>query len=1081
MTSAPYLRYPHLHEDLITFTAANDVWLAPAAGGRAWRLTRDAAPVKQPRITPDGAQVAFISTKDGHSEVYAVSIDSGAMRRLTYWGSDRTQIAGFAPDGRLLVATNAGETHRHQVVRVLDLDGQWERLQLGSAWAVAYSPSGRIALSTPSIRPIAHWKRYRGGTAAKLWVDAAGKGHWEQLLAEETAGLEDPLWLGDKLVFTSDRAATFPKKTHEQANLWVLDKPGAKRAKPPKQLTFQDGSTGYVRDATTDGKRITWHSRGEIWVKDSLDAQPRRLEVTLPGADPAPVQLRATENLDALVPDQGADASLVSWRGKTFWLTHREGPARALAADSSVRTREPVLLGSTGQAAAATDAEGEDSLEIYTLDGTAQPQRLLTGELGRILHLASDREGQRLAVVSHDGWIRLISLNQKRRDGGLKATVTDVTRSAEGEPQEISFSPDGRYLVWAHPTMWGQKTMYRIMLLDTASGAEPVPVTSGKFRDFSPTFTEDGKYLAFLSSRTFDPSYDDHSFDLFFTGTIRPWLIPLAADQPPPFGPSAEGWRLSEDKKNDDDAPPASPDFAAEDAEQRMVPLPVPSDSYTGLKAAKGGLLWIKQAAETGELGSRRHGASGEEATDQLIRWDFSQRKASSIVDKLDDYAVSGDRARILVRHKDAVTVQPATKKVEEEDAEKVTVDLSRLRFTLDQPAEWVQMFWETHRLMGQQFWRKDMDGVDWAAVGDTWRPVVEKVRSHDDLTDLLWEMVGELNTSHAYVIPQGTTAGEDRRLGLLGADISPAEDGWRIDRILPADSSDPEAHSPLLAAGVGAAPGDLITAVDGAEVDPVFGPTRHLVGSAGKPVQLTLKRAGTSRGVVVIPLASEAALRYQDWVRSRREYVTAKTGGRLGYVHVPDMQVVGWAQLHRDLHHASRAEGVLADMRYNAGGHTSQLVIAKLAQQVVAWNMVRDTETPMPYPESATRGPVVLLANEYSGSDGDIVNAVAQAIGLGPVIGVRTWGGVIGIDGRFSLIDGTSVTQPKYSFWIQGKDWGVENYGVEPDIEVVHDPGQLFRENDPQLDRAIEEAFARLKQTPSAAPPELPDPKVRS
>ncbi|GFZ87983.1 S41 family peptidase [Nesterenkonia alkaliphila] len=1082
MSSAPYLRYPHLHEDLITFTAADDVWLAPAAGGRAWRLTRDAAPVRQPRITPDGAQVAFVSTKDGHSEVYAVSIDSGEVRRLTYWGNDRTHLLGFAPDGRLLVATNAGEAHRHQVIRALTLQGRWERLQLGSASGVAYSADGSIALTTPYIRPNAHWKRYRGGTAPKLWLDPKGKGSWEQLLPEDTAGIVDPMWIGSALLFVSDRAASFPKKAQEQANLWILEKPGAKKPKPPKQLTFQDEATGYVRDATTDGERITWHSRGEIWIKDSLQAAPRRLEVTLPGTAPAPLSLKPTENLEALVPDHTGDASLVSWRGKTFWLTHREGPARALAAESGVRTREPVLLGGTDKAAAASDAQGEDSLEIYTLDGSAAPQRVLTGELGRVLHLVSDPAGTRLAVVSHDGWIRLVSLTWTGRKATLEATVTEVTRSTEGEPQELSFSPDGRYLVWAHPTMWGQKTMYRIMLLDTAGTSGPVPVTSGRFHDFSPAFTADGKHLAFLSSRTFDPSYDDHSFDLFFTGTVRPWLIPLAASQPPPFGPSAEGWRLSEDKesKDNDDAAPASPDFTAEGAEERIVPFPVPSGAYTDLRAVKGGLVWIKEATESGELGSRRHGAPGEQPADQLIRWDFSQRKTSTVVEKLDDYAVSGDGSRLVVRHQDAVTVQPSAKQVEDDDPERVSVDLSRLRFTVDQAEEWRQMFSETHRLMGQQFWREDMDGVDWSAVGKTWRPVVDKVRSHDDLTDLLWEMVGELNTSHAYVIPQGASPGEERQLGLLGADLSAAEAGWRIDRILPGDSSDPEACSPLLAAGVDAQPGDLITAVDGQPVDPVFGPAKHLVGAAGKPVQLTLQRAGESRGVVVVPLASEAPLRYQDWVRSRREYVADKTAGRLGYLHVPDMQVAGWAQLHRDLHHAARGEGVLADMRYNGGGHTSQLVIAKLAQQVVAWNVVRHTKTAMPYPESAPRGPVVLLANEYSGSDGDIVNAVAQAIELGPVVGVRTWGGVVGIDGRFDLIDGTAVTQPKYSFWIHGKDWGVENYGVDPDIEVIHDPGQLFRAEDPQLDRAIEEALTRLQQSPAAAAPALPEPKVR-
>ncbi|WP_300344036.1 S41 family peptidase [Nesterenkonia sp.] len=607
-----------------------------------------------------------------------------------------------------------------------------------------------------------------------------------------------------------------------------------------------------------------------------------------------------------------------------------------------------------------------------------------------------------------------------------------------------------------------------------------------------------------LSSRTFDPAYDEHSFDHYFTGSVRPWLIPLAASQPPPFGPSAEGWPLSggaaeaaagkaaagdehsgqsTTPASDADSapgeqPPRSPDVDPE-AEQRLVPFPVASDAYRDLRAARGGVLWVKESRDEGELGSRRAQASGEKTPDQLIRWDFESRKSLTLAQKVTSYAVCSSGERVVVRHEDSVTVVPAVRTVEEDDAERVTVDLSRLRLQVDPAAEWRQMFAETHRLMAQQYWREDMDGVDWDAVGRRWRPVVEKVRCHSDLTDLLWEMVGELNTSHAYVLPQGEAPGAERALGLLGADLSSCDHGWRIDRILPGDSSDPKARSPLLAAGVGAREGDVITAVDGHPVDPVSGPAKHLVGAAEKPVELTLRREGAERRVVVVPVADEAPLRYQDWVRSRRDYVAAASGGRLGYVHVPDMQSTGWAQLHRDLHKASRAEGIIADMRFNGGGHTSQLVIEKLAQRVVAWNTVRHQPQALPYPESARRGPVVLVANEYSGSDGDIVNAVAQTLDIGPVVGVRTWGGVIGIDGRFDLVDGTRVTQPKYSYWIGRYGWGVENHGVDPDIEVIHDPGQLFTEEDPQLDRAVAEALRGLERTPAAAAPDLPAPRV--
>lgn len=1093
-----YLRYPHLHGDLITFTAADDVWLAPADGGRAWRLTRDAASVRSPRISPDGAQVAFISTRDDHPEVYAATIDTGEVRRLTFWGAAKTAILGWAPDHRLLVATHAVEAvSREQVIHAVSLSGETERLTYGSAGGIDISESGAVALTTPPTRPAGHWKRYRGGVAGQLWLsvdDAEGPGTagpWQRLLPEEPAGLLDPMWVQGRLVISSDRAATFPEKTREQANLWIFDSDGPlDAAAEPRQLTFQGEETGYVRDPTTDGTRITWHSRGEVHVLDALDAQPRRLEVTLPGSAPSPLPLKPTENLDALIPDPTGDASAVSWRGMTFWLTHREGPARALAADSGTRTREPEVLGRTSRVAIVTDAEGEDALEIHAVDGTAPAQRVLTGQLGRVLHTASDPEGGRLAVISHDGWLRLVTFSEV--DDQLHAEVREIHRSEYGEMNDPSFSPDGRYLLWSAPTVI-ESQIHRIMIADTSTATEPTALTGGAFHDTSPAFTPDGKHIAFLSTRTLDPHYDDHEFNLSFVGSVRPWLIPISAAERAPFGPSAEGWPASTGGNDSGaDSVPASPDLDAEHAEQRILPFPVPSAKYRDLRSAKGGVLWIREAEETGELGTRRSSVSGDKPADQLIRWDFAARKTTTLVEKLDSYSVSGDGSRLVVRAGETVTAVPATRKVEkDDDAESVTLDLSRLRFTVDRPAEWAQMFEETCRLMRQQYWREDMDGVDWDAVVDRWRPVVAAVRSHDDLVDVLWETVGELNTSHAYVMPPENEAGSATKLGLLGVDLEPTgEDGWRITRILPSESSEPEARSPLRAAGVDAREGDLITAVDGHPVDPVTGPNAHLSGSAGKPVELTLWQAESSGGaavegagvrrVVVVPLAGEEDLRYQDWVRSRREYVARVSEGRLGYVHVPDMGSTGWAQLHRDLRLAADREGIIADVRYNRGGHTSQMVIQRLSKQLVAWATARGEVAAQAYPFAAPRGPVVLVANRWSGSDGDIVNAAAQSMGMGPVVGERTWGGVVGIDGRYALVDGTVVTQPKYAFWIQKYGWGVENHGVDPDIEVVHDPGQWFTEEDPQLDRAVAEAFAQLEQTPAAVPPPLDPPKNR-
>ncbi len=1165
----PYLRFPHIHGDQVAFVADDDVWLAPVSGGRAWRLTSDHAPATTPRFSPDGTRLTYVSHKDGHPEAYVVELADGATRRLTWFGGTTTMVLGWDGADRVLVSSNAG-THERSltVVRAVGLDGAVETPRYGPAWGVAEHQGAdgahTTALVSAGYRTPAYWKRYRGGTASVLWLDRGaagsdGPGDWRRPLPDDDAGTYDPIWIGDSLVFTSDRKATFPDQADEQANLWVLDGLATGAGSPePRQLTTQTESDGYVRDATSDGARIVWHSRGDLWLLDGLDGTPRRLDITLTGALPQPYSTdphSTPSSIGGLAVDKSGDASVVGWLGTAYWVTHRAGPARALVADPSVRVREPVLLGDTGRAVVVTDAprsidedgasdggaaagaqgeSREDALEIHALPGTsgadlsAAPQRHAGGELGRVLHLAANPAGDQVAAISHDGRISLVALpdthDDPDTDGNADAvspgTVTLLGRSANGEAESPTFSPDGRYLAWSSPT-GVEGDHHQIFVADLhAETPTAAALTSGRFHDFSPAFSDDGKYVVFLSDRTFDPSYDSHEFALSFSAATRPWLIPLAATEPAPFGPSADGWRLgkpddkesskdghtgdgnddntaSDEKHDQDKHDDASPDIDFDGAEERVVPFPVTSGRYRDLRTAKGGVLWVHETDDAGVLGARHAGTEDDPVPNMLQFWSFEARKATDIAEKVSSYAVSGDGERVVIRSGSGLSTQSATSKPGDDDPSAFDIDLSRVRYEVDPRAQWHQMFDENARIMRDHYWRADMNGVDWDGTVARWRPLIERVATHDDLEDVLWETVAELNTSHAYVRRPHEPGNTSRKLGLLGADLARTAEGWRIERVLPSESSDPGARSPLRAAGVDARPGDLIVAVDGRPVDPVAGPAAGLVGAADIPVELTLRRpasrtdgevdgepgagtAGTDRRVVVVPLANESDLRYQDWVRSRREYVAEKSGGRLGYVHVPDMMSTGWAQLHRDLRLAADCEGIVVDVRFNGGGHTSQLVIARLAARVAGWGLNRHYDRPSSYPDRAPRGPVVLVTNEYAGSDGDIVNAAAQALGVGPVVGVRTWGGVVGIDGRFDLVDGTGITQPRYGLWLDGKGFDVENHGVDPDIEVRHSPADYFSDVDPQLEAGMAEAFRRLAERPAAVPPALPEPRVR-
>ncbi|MFJ1756875.1 PDZ domain-containing protein [Kitasatospora sp. NPDC088134] len=1058
-----YLRHPHLHGDLVAFAAEDDVWLAPLAGGRAWRLTADRAPVGSLRFSPDGRTLAWTSTRDGAPEVHVAPVEGGPARRLTYWGSPYTALAGWTADGRPVAVSAAGQaTTRRTWAFAVPLDGgEPVRLPYGPIGSLAFEPvpegavGGRVLLGTAN-RDAAHWKRYRGGRAGKLWIGAAG---FERLHAELDGQLECPMWVGDRVAFLSDHEGV--------GRLWSSLPDGSDlRAHGPADTAF------YARQASTDGTRVIWQSAGELWLLDDLDgAAPRRLDVgpAGPRTGRRPHPTPAAGQVETAAPDRTGRAAAVVVRGTVHWVTHREGPARVLDETPGARGRTVrVVPGEDGAQGAVwvTDAAGDDAIEYAPAVLGAERRRLAAGQLGRVRELVVSPDGRQLAVASHDGRVLLVALG----DGA----VNELAHSGDGEVSGLVFSPDSAWLAWSHP-VFGPWSLRQIKLADLTSRTVG-DATPQRFHDYSPAFTADGKHLAFLSVRTFDPVYDQHAFDLSFPGGTRPFLLTLAADTPSPFGPQRAGRPAGgeEDEAKDGDKGESAPTTRVdlEGLADRIVPFPVEAGRFGELHAAKDAVLWTRLPF-SGELGDTAASLDDEPARTGLERYDLKKRRAEELLSGVDTFHVSGDGTRLAVLDGGTLRIVPSEQRAGEDEV--TDVDLDRVRVTVDPAAEWRQMFDENGRLMRDNFWRADLGGVDWAGVLARYRPLVDRLGSHSDLVDLLWETVGELGTSHAYVIPPGRGTEAARRQGLLGADLVRDGEVWRVARVLPGESSDPRARSPLAAPGVAIRPGDAILAVDGRPVDPVTGPAPLLAGTADQPVELTVGgRDGGERHPVVVPLDDEEALRYHDWVAGRRAAVRELSGGRLGYLHVPDMQSAGWAQLHRDLRVEMAREGLVVDLRENRGGHTSQLIIEKLSRRIVGWDRGRDLANPEPYPGDAPRGPVVALANEASGSDGDIVNAAIRALGIGPVVGTRTWGGVIGIDSKYALVDGTAVTQPKYAFWLEGYGWGVENHGVDPDVEVPIPPQDWAAGRDPQLETAVRLALESLERTPAKTPPPL-------
>jgi tricorn protease len=1083
VTSAGYLRFPHVHGDLLAFVAEDDVWLAPAAGGRAWRVSADRVQVSHPRLARDGTLVAWTSWRDGPPEVYVAGVDGDAGRRVTYWGDPDTRACGWTPDGEILALTCSGQafdrfTWAHAVPAEA---GPPRRLAFGPVSDLALETGARVLLNGTWGRDPAFWKRYRGGTSGRLWT-AGAEGPFQRILTHVPGHFASPMLVRGRVAFLSDHEGT--------GNVYSchLDGSGLRRH------TDHDGF--YARHASTDGQRVVYQCAGEIWILDDLAAasEPRQVGITLGSAAAAraPRLVSAEDHLGDLSCDATGRASAVEVRGTVHWLTHRDGPARALAVTPDARARLPRVLGSTGQVVWVSDAGGSDALEIAPARGgeltagapPAMPRRLAEGALGLVSGLAAAPDGSTVAVAARDGRLHVVDV--------ATGQVTLLAQAQDGPVTGLTYTPDSAWLAWSHP---GPRPLARIRLARLADAAI-VEVTDGRFIDSEPAFTMDGLYLAFLSVRSFDPVYDAHFFDLSFPFGARPYLVPLAAATPSPFAPVAEGRPVAggpdggaqdtgstdggskdpgaQDESHGEPSPPA----AAVDPgglPGRVVGVPVPEWRYSSLRAVFGGLAWLKEPL-TGVLGEGAADPDASRPRPALERFDLGKRTCTELVSALNWFEVSGDGRRLVVRDGDGLRVVPSDRKDDAEgSADTVSVDLSRARFTADPAAQWRHAYDEAGRYMRHDFWVADMADVDWAGVLDAYRPALARIGGPGDFADLLLEIFGELGASHAYVRP-ANPAGEDRpgRVGLLGADLAPGPDGaWRVARVLPGESSDPRARSPLATPGVAVRPGDVLLAVDGRPVDPATGPGPLLLGTAGKPVELTFAGdGGVPRRFAVTPLASERRLRYQDWVAGRRRLVRDLSGGRAGYLHVPDMLGEGWAHFHRDLRVEMAHDALLVDVRANRGGHVSELVVEKLARRIMGWDVPRGL-LPSTYPQDAPRGPVVALADEFAGSDGDMVTAAIRILGLGPVVGTRTWGGVIGIGAPFTLVDGTRMTVPRYAIWLEGYGWGVENHGVDPDVEVIVSPDDWARDSDPQLETAVRLAMEALETRPPATPPD--------
>ncbi len=1041
MSDRGYLRQPAIRGGTIVFVCDDDLWTVGDGGGIARRLTAGLGEPSTPALSPDGRWLAYVSRDEQHSEVYLMPAEGGPARRMTWLGPD-VMVRGFTPDGRILFVTTYGQPFfRNYRAWTLGLDGGLpELLPYGQVNHLSFGPGGAKVIGRNTADP-ARWKRYRGGTAGHLWIDAEGRDEFRRM-SELAGNLASPMWVGSRIYFLSDCEGV--------GNIYSCLADGGDLTRHTDHDDF------YARHASTDGARIVYQCGAEVWLFDPESNATRRLDIRVPAhrTQAARRFVAAADNLDGFDLHPQGHSLAVGVRGRLFSFALWEGAVRQHGQAQGVRYRLGRWL-ADGSQVVVSDAGGEERIELAEADGT----RTFDWDVGRVIALAAAPKGRRIAIANHRNEVLIGDLDS----GMLKL----ADRSECGRSEELAWSPDGDWL--AYP-FWTSARHCAIKLYDVANATGHL-LTQPEFRDSAPAFDPAGRYLYFISVRTYDPVYDNVQFELSFPRAARPYLIALQADARPPFDPAPRGMKSPESDGTAAPRPQAAPlRIDLDDIARRIAAFPVAEGRYGRIAATHRHVLWSSLPVPGA------HGRGGhKESPGRLEAFDFETLRAETWVDRVDEFQLSADTTTLIVRDGKKLRAFDAAHKPENKGGDEAPsrasgwIDLARVRVSVEPRAEWRQMLREVWRLQRDHFWVPDMSGVDWAAVYARYAPLLDRVATRGELSDLIWEMQGELGTSHAY-----ESGGDHRKppplaLGQLAADLRlHADGGYAIEHIARGDPWEAAADSPLNAIGVLARRGDRIVAVNGQPVSRAVPPQALLVNQAGSRVALSLADERGIREVVVSVLADEVPARYREWVERNRRWVHEASAGRVGYLHLPDMMSAGFAEFHRYFLAECDRDGLIVDVRYNRGGHVSQLLLEKVARRRIGYDLQR-WGRPQPYPIESAAGAVVALTNEHAGSDGDIFSHCFKLMKIGPLVGKRTWGGVIGIWPRHLLADGTETTQPEFSFWFSDVGWQVENYGTDPDIDVDNAPQDAVAGRDRQLETALQVVLERVAQQAGA------------
>jgi tricorn protease len=1067
--SQGYFRFPAVFQNRVVFTSEDDLWEVPLEGGIARRVTAGRGSFLCPQFSPGGQQLAFASAEEGHKEVYVMPSQGGDLQRLTYLGA-MSIPCGWLDAETILFRSTAYEAHNVVgLCSVAAAGGLPKPLQLGPASSLVLSETGEAVLARTGWRAEpSYWKRYRGGTAGKLWIAGEPGGEYKPLVQLD-GNLACPLWAGGRVYFLSDH--------EEHGNLYSCAPQGGDLRLEATHEAF------YIRNPATDGRTIVYHAGGDLYAFDAASRTARKLVIEYRSQRTQRQRryVQAAKYLEGVDLDTKGESCAYSVRGQVHRMRHWDGPAFAQVAHGN-RYRLARFLSDGYRVIAAVDRDnGDECLEIwdsrdYSVTPVPEPAeiRAVPGGWGRFTRLEASPKGEHVAFANHRNelWLLGLELGSSRK----------LATNPYGPMGSFAWSPDGRWLAFQQSE---NRHQYSLAIASVETG-EVHTVTGPLFADYAPNFDPEGRYLYFLSDRKLNPVYDAVQFELSFPKTALPCLVTLRKDIPSPFLEAAlddkDGGTQDKDKDRETGKEPRI-EIDFDGIAGRILTFPMPEGRYWAIAGLKKKVMVLSFPVK---------GALMEEWTPEppapegkLEAFDFTKLKVETLASGISGFRLSADKKQMMLFARKKLRVVKAGDKVEDDAAKKLSareagwVDLERLKVLIEPEAEWKQMLHEAWRLQRDHFWRADMSRVDWKGVLLRYAPLVERINCRSEFADLVWEMQGELGTSHAYDFGGDYREEPAYPIGFLGAEFTwdDAVGGYRIGRFLRGDPWDVNEACPLRAPGVQLEAGDVVTAVNGQRLSGARTPHHALMHQAGAEVYLSVTAAGGPRQVRVRTLRNERKARYRDWVERNRDYVRSATDGRAGYIHIPDMMARGFAEFHRHFLTDYDHDGLIVDVRYNGGGHVSQLLLEKLCRQRLGADFSRWFGV-SPVPDASPAGPLVALTNEFAGSDGDIFSHSFKMKKAGPLIGRRTWGGVIGIWPRHALADGGVTTQPEFSHWFADVGWKVENYGTDPDIDVDIAPHEFRQGKDTQLDRGIAELLKLLETRPPFRPIPEDDPR---